>query len=41
MLASSSHKSEAQRFVAFLVSKPGQEIIAHSQSYQYPLGWEW
>jgi iron(III) transport system substrate-binding protein len=38
VLASSNHKSEAQRFVAFLVSKPGQEIIAHSQSYEYPLG---
>ena len=38
VLASSSHKSEAQRFVAFLVSKPGQKIIGHSQSYEYPLG---
>jgi iron(III) transport system substrate-binding protein len=38
VLASSKHKQEAQRFLAFIVSKQGQEIIAHSQSYEYPLG---
>jgi len=38
VLASSSHKSDAQKFVAFLVSRAGQEIIAHSESYEYPLG---
>jgi iron(III) transport system substrate-binding protein len=38
VLRSSHHQAEAQRFVAFLVSKAGQEIIAHSQSYEYPLG---
>jgi iron(III) transport system substrate-binding protein len=38
VLASSSHKSEAQQFVNFLVSRAGQEIIAHDQSYEYPLG---
>jgi iron(III) transport system substrate-binding protein len=37
-LRSSHHPAQAQRFVAFLVSKAGQEIIAHSQSYEYPLG---
>ena len=38
VLQSSRHKAQAQRFVAFLVSRAGQEIIAHSQSYEYPLG---
>lgn len=36
-LKSSDHKDEAQRFLAYLVSKPAQEIIATSQSYEYPL----
>jgi iron(III) transport system substrate-binding protein len=38
VLASSAHKAAAQRFVAFLVSRAGQEILAHSESYEYPLG---
>jgi iron(III) transport system substrate-binding protein len=38
ILASSSHQAEDQKFLAFLVSKNGQEIIAHSESYEYPLG---
>ena len=38
VLRSSRHQPAAQRFLAFLVSKAGQEIIAHSQSYEYPLG---
>jgi iron(III) transport system substrate-binding protein len=38
VLQSSEHKAEAQRFLAFIVSKQGQEIIAHSESYEYPLG---
>jgi iron(III) transport system substrate-binding protein len=38
VLASSSHKSAAQQFVAFLVSRAGQQILAHDQSYEYPLG---
>ena len=37
ILKSSKHKADAQKFVAFLVSKQGQEIIAHSLSYEYPL----
>jgi iron(III) transport system substrate-binding protein len=37
VLKSSSHKSEAQKFLAFLVSHQGQEIIAHSDSFEYPL----
>jgi iron(III) transport system substrate-binding protein len=31
------HKAAAQKFLAFLVSKQGQEIIAHSISYEYPI----
>jgi len=38
VLKSSRHKQQAQRFLAFIVSHQGQEIIAHSQSYEYPLG---
>jgi iron(III) transport system substrate-binding protein len=37
ILSSSSHKAEAQRFLAFLTSKAGQEIIAHSDSFEYPI----
>jgi iron(III) transport system substrate-binding protein len=37
ILKSSKHEAEAQRLVAFLVSKAGQEVIAHSLSYEYPL----
>jgi iron(III) transport system substrate-binding protein len=38
VLRSSRHHASAQRFLAFLVSRAGQEIIAHSESYEYPLG---
>jgi iron(III) transport system substrate-binding protein len=37
VLKSSKNKTAAQRFIAFLVSRKGQEIIAHSQSFEYPL----
>ncbi len=37
VLASSAHPSQAQAFVAFLVSAAGQQVIAHSHSYEYPL----
>jgi iron(III) transport system substrate-binding protein len=37
VLASSKEKAAAQKFLAFLVSPQGQEIIAHSQSYEYPI----
>lgn len=37
VLKSSSHQAAAQAFVAFLVSREGQEVIAHSHSYEYPL----
>jgi iron(III) transport system substrate-binding protein len=38
VLRSSHDAPAAQRFLAFLVSKAGQEIIAHSHSYEYPIG---
>ena len=38
ILASSSHKAAAQQFLAFLVGAQGQEIIAHGDSYEYPIG---
>ncbi len=37
VLRSSRHKAAAQRFLAFLVSAKGQEIIAHSISFEYPI----
>lgn len=37
VLKSSKHQAAAQKFLAFLVSKKGQEIIAHSISYEYPI----
>jgi iron(III) transport system substrate-binding protein len=37
ILKSSKHKAAAQKFLAYLVSKPGQEIIAHSISFEYPI----
>ena len=37
VLRSSTHKADAQAFLAFLVSSAGQETIAHSNSYEYPL----
>ncbi|MGA2527887.1 MAG: extracellular solute-binding protein [Acidimicrobiales bacterium] len=37
ILRSSRHQAAAQRFLAFLVSKKGQEIIAHSISFEYPI----
>ena len=39
VLKSSKHQAAAQKFLAFLVSKQGQEIIAdRSDSYEYPIG---
>ena len=37
ILKSSKNMADAQKFLAFTVSKQGQEIIAHSISYEYPL----
>src|SRR6202034_2886382 len=42
VLKSSKHQADAQKFLAFMVSKQGQEIIGRAsgneQSYEYPLG---
>jgi iron(III) transport system substrate-binding protein len=37
VLRSSTHQKAAQRFLAFLTSVQGQEIIAHSDSFEYPI----
>jgi iron(III) transport system substrate-binding protein len=37
ILKSSTHQKLAQRFLAFIVSTKGQEIIAHSISFEYPI----
>jgi iron(III) transport system substrate-binding protein len=37
ILKSAPHPAAAQKFLAFLVSKAGQSVIAHSASYEYPL----
>jgi iron(III) transport system substrate-binding protein len=37
ILESSRHKVAAQKFLAFLVSRQGEEIIAHSISFEYPI----
>jgi iron(III) transport system substrate-binding protein len=37
ILKSSPHQAEAQKFLAFVTSKQGQEIIAHSISFEYPI----
>ena len=37
VLKSSKNQADAQKFLAFIVSKSGQDIIAHSISYEYPL----
>ena len=38
VLKSSKNTAAAQKFLAFLVSKKGQEIIAHDDSWEYPIG---
>jgi len=37
ILESSKNQAAAQKFLAFLVSREGQEIIAHSLSFEYPI----
>lgn len=37
ILKSSAHQADAQKFVSFLNSVQGQEIIAHSDSFEYPI----
>jgi iron(III) transport system substrate-binding protein len=38
ILSSSAHQRAAQKFLAFLVSKTGERIIATGDSFEYPLG---
>jgi iron(III) transport system substrate-binding protein len=37
ILKSSSHQADAQKFLAFITSAQGQQIIAHSDSFEYPI----
>lgn len=37
VLASSKHKAEAQKFIAFLVSEQGQQVLAKTDSFEYPI----
>jgi iron(III) transport system substrate-binding protein len=37
VLKSSTHQAAAQKFLAYLTSTQGQEIIAHSISFEYPI----
>jgi iron(III) transport system substrate-binding protein len=37
VLKSSKHQAAAQKFLAFIVSEKGQEIIVHSISFEYPV----
>ena len=37
ILKSSKNQGASQKFLAFLVSREGQEIIAHSLSFEYPV----
>jgi iron(III) transport system substrate-binding protein len=38
VLRSSKHQADAQKLLAFLVSAQGEGILAHSFSFEYPLG---
>jgi iron(III) transport system substrate-binding protein len=38
VLRSSRHQAAAAKFLAFLTSRQGQEIIARSDSFEYPVG---
>jgi iron(III) transport system substrate-binding protein len=38
VLKSSKHQADAQKFLAFVTSKQGQEIIGHGDSWEYPIG---
>ncbi|MDQ6606335.1 MAG: extracellular solute-binding protein, partial [Actinomycetota bacterium] len=37
VLKSSQHQAAAQKFVAFLTSDRGQAVLAHSESFEYPI----
>jgi iron(III) transport system substrate-binding protein len=38
VLKSSKHQAAAQKLVAFMTSTAGQTILAHSESFEYPIG---
>ena len=38
VLKSSKHAEAAQKLVAFLVGRKGEQLLARSESYEYPLG---
>jgi iron(III) transport system substrate-binding protein len=38
VLKSSRHQAAADKFLAYLVSRQGEQILAHSDSFEYPLG---
>ena len=37
VLASSAHRAAAQRFLQFITSTAGQNVLAHSDSFEYPI----
>ena len=37
-MKSSKHQKAAQAFLAFLVSRQGETVLAKSDSFEYPLG---
>jgi iron(III) transport system substrate-binding protein len=37
VLAASTHRRNALKFIAFLTSKVGQEIIARGDDFEYPI----
>ncbi|TWE10074.1 extracellular solute-binding protein [Rudaeicoccus suwonensis] len=37
ILKSSKHQAAAQKFLAFMTAEAGQTVLAHGQSYEYPL----
>jgi iron(III) transport system substrate-binding protein len=37
ILKSSKHQAAAQQFVAFMTGEAGQTVLAHSESFEYPL----
>jgi iron(III) transport system substrate-binding protein len=38
VLKSSKHQAAAQKLLAFITSTAGQTILAHSESFEYPIG---
>ena len=38
VLNSSRHRAAADKFLAYLVSRQGEQLLAHSDSFEYPLG---